>query len=109
MTEETWLRERLDATPHPLRELLEQRVAELDSSLDLPEALLAAACSILDSVHGRLDTREAAYELLAADGLLTLACEAAAWVRPETVAEVCRDMGPGGELGRVAERWVARS
>jgi len=106
---EDWLRERLQDSPSPLRERLEAHVARLDDESDLSGALVAAACDLLDSIRDRLDQREAAYDLLAADGLLTLACEAAAFADPETVADRCRSMGPDGELGRVAERWVRRS
>jgi hypothetical protein len=104
-----WLLDRLQDSPSPLRERLEVHVARLDDESDLSGALVAAACELLDSIRDRLDQREAAYDLLAADGLLTLACEAAAFADPETLADRCRGMGPDGELGRVAERWVRRS
>jgi hypothetical protein len=103
-----WLRKRLQDSPPPLRERLESHVAQLDGEADLSEALVVAACDLLDSIRDRLDQREAAFDLLAADGLLTLACEAAAYSDPETLAERCRGMGPDGELGRLAERWVRR-
>lgn len=104
-----WLQERLRNSPPPLRERLESHVATLDGEADLSDALVAAACDLLDSIRDRLDKREAAFDLLAADGLLTLACEAAAFSDPEGVAERCRGMGPDGELGRLAERWVRGS
>lgn len=109
MMAEEWLRRRLDASPSPLRESLESPIANLDPDLDLADALLEAACELLDRVRLRLESRESAYDLLAADGLLTLACEAAAIADPEKIADRCRDMGPGGHLGRVAARWVGTS
>jgi len=109
MTAEDWLRLRLAESPTPLRERLEGPIAKLTPDVDLPDALMAAACELLERARDRLDSRESAFDLLAADGLLTLACEAAAFSNPETLAEHCRAMGPGGELGRVADRWMGRS
>jgi len=103
-----WLRKRLRDSPPPLRERLDSHVARLDSEADLSGALVAAACDLLDRIRDRLDQREAAFDLLAADGLLTLACEAAAFSDAEALAERCRGMGPDGEIGRLAERWVRR-
>jgi hypothetical protein len=103
-----WLERRLRDSPPSLRERLEPHVARLDDEADLPRALVSAACDLLDSIRDRLDERAAAFDLLAADGLLTLACEAAALDDPEDLAERCREMGPDGELGRLAERWVRR-
>jgi hypothetical protein len=104
-----WLRSRLEASPAPLRERLESPIANLDTDLDLSEALLEGACELLDRARQRLDLRESAYDLLAADGLLTLACEAAAISQPEKIADRCRDMGPSGRLGNVAARWMETS
>jgi len=109
MMAEEWLRRRVEASPAPLRERLESPIANLDPDLDLPDALLKAACDLLESARLRLESRESAYDLLAADGLLTLACESAAFSDPEMIAERCRDMGPGGRLGSVAARWVSTS
>ncbi len=108
MMSEEWLRDRLRNSPPPLRERLEYHVARLGSEAELPGSLVAAACDLLDGIRDRLDDREAAFDLLAADGLLTLACEAAAFSDPDTLEERCRGMGPDGELGRLAERWVRR-
>jgi hypothetical protein len=105
-----WLRRRLAESPGPLRERLERWIRDVDAEPgDLPGALVSAACEILESVRDSIETREAAFDLLTADGLLTLACEAAAYADPEGLAERCRDLGPSGELGRVAERWVGRN
>jgi hypothetical protein len=103
-----WLQARIGESPPPLQERLRAVVAGIDPAADLTGALLAAARDLLDDVRSRVDHREAALDLLVADGLLTLACEAVAYSDPETLAERCRAMGPGGELGRVAERWAGR-
>ena len=107
MTED-WLAERLAGSPEPLRSGLESAIAGLDSSADLSAELMAAACRVLDDIRDRLEERDAAFDLLVADGLLTLACEAAGVSDPENLAERCRAMGPGGELGQMAERWAGR-
>ncbi len=103
-----WLQARIGESPPPLRERFRAVVAGIDPATDLSDALLAAARDLLDDVRSRVDHREAAFDLLVADGLLTLACEAAAYSDPEALAERCRAMGPSGELGRVAERWAGR-
>jgi hypothetical protein len=103
-----WLQARVADAPSPLRERLEAQVAGLDTAAGLPEALVAAACGLLEGVRDDLERREAAFDLLVADGLLTLACEAAAYSDPETLAERCRAMGPSGGLGRLAELWMRR-
>lgn len=108
MTGSDWLRSRLGNTPAPLREGLERAIAGLDPEMDLSEALLAAARGTLDGVRDRLGHRDAAFDLLVADALLTLACDAAAFSDPDTVAESCRAMGPGGALGRLAADWEGR-
>jgi len=109
MMAEEWLRQRLEASPAALRERLESPIANLDPDLDLSDALLKAACELLERARLRLESRESAYDLLAADGLLTLACEAAAISDPDRIADRCRDMGPDGRLGSVAARWVGAS
>ncbi len=104
----TWLSNRLTDSPTPLRERLEEIVSDLDPGADFATALLEAACRLLEQVRERLEHREAALDLLVADGLLTLACEAAAFAEPETLVERCQAMGPDGEIGRVASRWAGR-
>lgn len=106
---ENWLQHRLAESPAPLRQRLEPPLVQLAARDDLSGALLAAAIEMLEAVRDGLTSRDAAFDLLAADALLTLACEAAAYSNPETVAGRCRDMGPGGELGRLAENWVGGS
>ncbi len=109
MTSTGWLRQRLAESPEPLRHGLEEQIGRLEPGADIPDALLSAAWRLLDDVRARLDGREAAIDLLVADGLLTLACEASARSDPLRLVERCRDMGPGGELGRLAQRWMGRS
>jgi hypothetical protein len=104
-----WLSERISDTPEPLREKLQAAIGELDPEGEPTRELLRAAIRRLESVQNRLHQREAAFDLLVADGLLTLACEAAAFGHPERVGELCREMGPGGELGRLAARWLGES
>ena len=58
--------------------------------------------------HFVLSARATLLLLLNLVVLLTLACEAAAVTDPETLADRCRIMGPGGKLGSVASRWVGR-
>ena len=106
---EGWLLERLAASPEPLRTRLSEVVQDLNEDTDLARRLMKAACEFLESVYGRLEDREAAFDLLVADGLLTLACEAVAASDPDHVVERCRSMGPGGELGELAARWAGRS
>lgn len=104
-----WLAERLAETPEPLRSELAAVVEGLPASEDLADGLLVAAEQRLEAVYGRLGARESAFDLLAADGLLTLACEAAAVSDPARIAERCRAMGPSGRLGALAGRWARRS
>jgi VIT1/CCC1 family predicted Fe2+/Mn2+ transporter len=108
MTAAGWLQERIDGSPALLRSRLAEVVAGLGEKGDLAGALLAAAGAELEGVRGRLDEREAAFDLLVADALLTLACEAAAFSDPATVEERCRAMGPDGALGKLAESWAGR-
>ena len=103
-----WLEARVEASPAPLRDRLGSAVAAIDPGVDLSDALLAAAGTALEDVRNRVDSREAALDLLVADGLLTLACEAAAYSHPKGLADRCAAMGPGGELGRIAARWAGR-
>lgn len=104
-----WLQERIAESPLPLRERLSEAVSAIDPAAELADQLLAVARELLDSVRDQLERRVAALDLLTADGLLTLACEAAASSEPESLAERCCAMGPSGELGRIAERWARRS
>jgi len=108
VTRGDWLGKRLRDSPLPLRERLVARVERLDDEADLQGALVATACELLNDIRDRLDQRAVAFDLLAVDGLLTLACEAAAMADPEALAERCREMGPDGELGLLARRWMRR-
>lgn len=104
----SWLEAKIAESPLPLQQRLREAVAGIDPAAELPDELLAVARELLDDVRGRLERRDAAIDLLVADGLLTLACEAAASSSPEVLAQRCRSMGPNGELGRIAARWAGR-
>lgn len=101
-----WLGRVLGDTPEPLKGRLLAMTGDLPRDENLAGALLSMAREALESVRHRLGERDAAYDLLLADGLLTLACEAVAHSDPTSLVERCEAMGPGGELGRLAERWA---
>lgn len=105
MNDRAWLHERLAESPTRLGRQLGEIVGSIPPDAELAEALLEASCERLDAVRTRLGHRESAFELLLADGLLTLACEAAARSGSEDLADRCRRMGPGGRLGRLAASW----
>ena len=107
MKREDWLAERLADSPEPLRDRLEREVDGIPEDVDPADGFIEAACRLLDGVRDRIDQRAAAFELLAADGLLTLACEAAAVYTPDGIVERCRRMGPGGRLGELAAGWAS--
>lgn len=106
MKTDAWLKARLADSPPDLRQRLSDVIDALEVESDVAGALLEVGCRALASVRGRLDRRQAAYDLLLADGLLTLACEAAARDDPEHLAERCRAMGPSGRLGSFAAGWA---
>ncbi len=94
-----WLDRRRPAAPEELDRRLRPHVAGSAPPL---EALVSATESALGAVLGAPDSREraAAYELLAADALLTYACEAAIeGAHPEAALEgVLEHLGRmGGE------------
>jgi hypothetical protein len=96
-----WLEARLAESPEPLRLRLESVIAELDADGDPAVSLLEAARRTLSGIGSRVHERATAFDLLLADGLLTLACEAAARSDPDGLPERCRAMGPGGHLGEL--------
>ena len=73
-----WLDERGSEAPPSVRMMVEERVAETDPSAPLHDRLAAAGLAALGDVVGRPSERGTAATLLAADALLTFACEAAA-------------------------------
>lgn len=81
----SWLSQRLVDAPEQLRARM---LAALDSALDslpLHERLALAACDCLMRALRDHASRDSALELLAADALLTHACEAAAEVGSDTL------------------------
>lgn len=107
MRRDDWLAERLADSPEPLRARLAKEIDAIPEGADPVEGFMEAACRLLDGVRGGIDQRAAAFDLLAADGLLTLACEAAAVYSPDAIVERCRRMGPGGRLGELAAEWAS--
>ncbi|MGK7313601.1 MAG: hypothetical protein ACN0LA_15410 [Candidatus Longimicrobiales bacterium M2_2A_002] len=73
-----WLDERASEAPPSVRLMVEERVAETDPSAPLHDRLAAAGLTALEDVVARPSERRTAATLLAADALLTYACEAAA-------------------------------
>lgn len=68
----TWLRHRTGAAPAVLRERIMQHVSRV-GTLDMPGALARAGASALRDVTDTPGERSVALDLLAADGLITLA------------------------------------
>jgi hypothetical protein len=88
-----WLLRRVPPAP---RELLDRVLIALDSAApaaDLPSQLGEAALVCLAAALAHVDQRAAAFDLLAADALLTYGCEAAAEVEPGALARFARDYG----------------
>ncbi len=108
MTPHECLETRVRAAPEPLRSGLASAIERLDDGPDLAERLVDLAIERIEEVRERLDHRDGAFDLLVADGLLTLACEVAALSRPTEVADRCRLMGPAGRLGELARTWAAK-
>lgn len=65
--------------------VVEERAGETDASMALHDRFAAAALGALEEVVRRPSERRTARTLLAADALLTYACEAAAEAGPETL------------------------
>jgi hypothetical protein len=88
-----WLLRRL---PPPPRELLDRMLTALGESapaVDLSSRLGEAAVVCLTAAIDRVGERAAALDLLAADALLTYACEAAAESEPGGLERFARDFG----------------
>jgi hypothetical protein len=104
-----WLRARAPAAPPRLAERLERALAgdaapagaatpaATGDGAGVPEvaaALAAAALERLEVAVAHCDERAAAYDLLAADALLTYACEAAAEAGPEALLALTAALAP---------------
>jgi hypothetical protein len=95
---ESWLRPRLDRVPDSLRERIWRAVnAEggrgkgegyEGGSVLLPERLRRAGELLLAQAQSGPPSRETAITLLAADALMTLACQAMAEEAPERLGEM---------------------
>ncbi len=90
---ESWLRPRLEQVPESLRaRILEVVVgnggqeADAVSGATLPDALRSFADLLLEEAKVGPPTHDTAITLLAADALITYACEAAAELGPEVLA-----------------------
>lgn len=73
-----WLAMRAGAVPPVLEARLESAIDDAFDDDDLPDELADAARSCLRAALAAGDDRDAALHLLAADALITYACEAAA-------------------------------
>ena len=72
-----WLAGRRSPAPEPVREAVEDLVADTGVGAALHDRFAAAALSALADVVNQPSARDTAMTLLAADALLTYACEAA--------------------------------
>jgi hypothetical protein len=97
-----WLDGSAPAMPAPLRAAVDaalERAAEgrpsgegAPASVDVPDRLARAALDALARVIRSTPDRSAALELLAADALLTYACEAAAEAGPDALDRLLDDL-----------------
>ena len=92
MTFAAWLDGREPPAPPPLRSAVRDLVADTDPSASLPDRLAAAALTALETVASKPSDRSAARSLLAADALLTYACEAAAEAGPAELDRLTRSL-----------------
>jgi hypothetical protein len=85
----TWLRSRTGAAPAALRERIMQHVARAGAP-DMPDLLARAGASALRDVTDTPGERSVALDLLAADGLITLAMLWCAEHDPAALGRVAR-------------------
>jgi hypothetical protein len=90
---ESWLSPRLEQVPESLRaRILEvvvgggKRETDAASGATIPDALRSLADLLLEQARTGPATHDTAITLLAADALITYACEAAAELGPEMLA-----------------------
>jgi hypothetical protein len=88
-----WLDARAPGVPPRLLARMRGAVAEAEPAPDVPAQLGEAALSCLRSALAHGADRAAALDLLAADALLTYACEAAAEQEPGALARFTADYG----------------
>lgn len=89
-----------DDVPAALMQRMNAALDEVQQTpgADVPDALAAAAMSCLRDALQRCDHRDAALHLLAADALMTAACQAAA----ETSADRLRTLTAAYDVARLA-------
>jgi hypothetical protein len=90
----TWLSERIADAPDPLRERMLEALAEVNGADTIHDQLAQASAICLRNAMAEQALRVCAIGLLAADALMTHACEAAA------------EAG-GDELAVFADAWNA--
>jgi hypothetical protein len=92
-----WLQQHSAGLPASLSEhmlrALEDAVPD-DASASTAEALMLAALSCLRKAVELCDSRQGALPLLAADGLMTAACEAAAQQGASALDNLCARIAP---------------
>ncbi len=81
---QTWLSERFRGIPDALRTRLEHVLTHTDHEGDPAEVLARLARTTIGELKGD-ESREDAMTLLAADALMTYACEAAAEADPDSL------------------------
>ncbi len=87
-----WLDERQPPATPAVRTALEPWLADSDAALPLEDQLAESAMRALETVVARSSERSTATILLAADALLTYACEAAGEAGPEALDRLTRDL-----------------
>jgi hypothetical protein len=95
-----WLAAREPHAPPPLRDRMDSSLAAFDGDTSsMPHILAEAGLACLKEALQLGPARPAAFPLLAADALLTHACEAAAEAGPDALAKLCAAL----DLRRFAE------
>jgi len=93
MSATAWLAQRRSAPPASLAEAVARYAAGREAG-DVPEQLAAAAMDALETALERPEDRAGAWDLLAADALLTYAFEAAAEEGAAAVERLAAALGP---------------
>jgi hypothetical protein len=91
-----WLAARSAAVPPALHDRMDAAVAAVPATAppDAAAELADAAVGCLRAAFDDCDSRGAALHLLAADALVTGACEAAAEAGPDTLDRLCASLSP---------------
>lgn len=87
-----WLDGRKEPAPPSVRSVVDELLADTDPAAPLPDQLAAAALRGLKDVVDAPSDRASARTLLAADALLTYACEAAAETGPDALDRLTRSL-----------------